>query len=526
MPFSIVVAGTSLQLVNTNGTIETLTLPNLIYVKAGKRPRFAVLGRNVVVVNALSTPIWISPEGEVYPLSLVAPYSKPTVAAGAAGSLSGTFSAKVAFGIKDGQGRVISLSDTGPASANVTTASQVIDYSAIQVSPDTKVNFRRIYRTATGPGEEFFHAFDIDDNTTTSFSDGSSDAALALVPAPTDLGRVPPRLELIVEWKGFLWGKQTSDPDGVYSSASNKLYAWPPSQNFPIRPIGRDRLGVTGFIPRRDELGIGKRDIIWKVVGSNWDDFRVVKLIEGKGIIAPDSVAVVRDVARWLAEDGVYEWDAEGVRCISDAKVHPWFTTDTYFNRGQFPKAFARYDPLKHSYDLFLAPAGSTDFTRWVSYDIARKSWMGPHKTTAFTPTGAGVIYDSNEVLVPVVGGDDNYVYQVTPGTFRDGASTAIDFDVTGKFHSGDAPDVHHYWGQLSMLTKVQSGGTLTITPKVGRLDASAGTAISHNLTTGRERLRRLGVGPLCQLRFQNSENNQALEIYGYELPFHEVGRR
>jgi hypothetical protein len=231
-------------------------------------------------------------------------------------------------------------------------------------------------------------------------------------------------------------------------------------------------------------------------------------------------------VARWLAEDGVYEWDSEGTRSITDPQVHPWFTTDTYFNRGQFPNAFARYDPFKHSYDLFLAPAGSTDFSRWVSYDIARKNWLGPHKTDGFTPTGAGLIYDANEVLVPVIGGSDNYVYQVTPGTFRDGTATAIDFDITGKFHSGDAPDVEHYWGQLSMLTKVQSGGTLTITPKVGRLDAAAGTALSHDLTLGRERLSRVGTGPLCQLRFQNAEVNQALEIFGYELPFHELGRR
>jgi hypothetical protein len=62
--------------------------------------------------------------------------------------------------------------------------------------------------------------------------------------------------------------------------------------------------------------------------------------------------------------------------------------------------------------------------------------------------------------------------------------------------------------------------GTITAT---GPLQAT----ISHTLSgIARRRHRRLGTGRLVQLRFQNSENNQRVEIYGYELPFHELGRR
>ncbi len=526
MPFSVVTAGSSLQLVHTDGAIATVTLPANSYVVSGLRPRFSILERNVIVVNALSRALWLDPDGFAYPLAIPTPNKAPTVAAGAAGALTGTFRVKVAYAIKNSLGAIIAEGGRSVASLTVTVAAQLIALTNIPKSADPSINCRRLYRTATGPGTEYFEWFDIDDNTTTSYSDDAADADLSLFSAQTDLGAAPARLELCAEWKGRLWGKSTSEPDTLRYSADGKLYAWPATNSLKVLPVGKDRLGITAIIPRRDELGIARRDIIWKVIGSANNDFRMVKLVEGKGAIAPDSVIVSRDVARWLAEDGVYEWDGEGVRCISDMQVHPWFSTDTYFNRALFPSAFARYDPLKHSYDLFLAPAGGTDFTRWVSFDISRKCWLGPHKTDAFTPTGAGVIFDANEVLVPVVCGGDSYVYSVTPGTYRDGAATAVDFDVTGKFHSGNAPDITHYWGQMAILTKVETGGTLSIVPKVGRLNAVAGATVSHDLTTGRERLRRLGVGPLCQIRFQNAEANRSCEIFGYEMPMHEIGRR
>lgn len=529
MPFSLVTAGSVLKVVFPDGSIQALTLPSNTYINTSLRARFSIFDRNVIVVNATSKPVWVDPDGIVRPVGIPRPGKAPTVAAGAAGALSGTFRVKVAFAVKDDLGTILTEGPRGPASQPVTVSSQKISLTAIPLASDPAVNCRRVYRTATGPGTEYFEWFDLDDNTTTSYSDDALDADLSLFSAQDDLGTAPARMDVCVEWKGRLWAKNVVEPDYLRYSSDGKFYAWPEANRLSVLPLGKDRLGIVAIIPRRDELAICRRDIIWKVIGSSGDDFRMVKLIEGKGAISPDSVVVTRDVARWLAEDGVYEWDAEGVRCISDEKVHPWFTTDTYFNRAQFPNAFARYDPFKHAYELFLCQVGQTTFDRWVSYDIARKAWLGPHKTDAFTPTAAGVIFDANETLVPVICGSDEYVYQVTPATFHDGTATGIEVDFTGKFHSGKAPDMEHYWGELSILTRVDvngGAGTILIFPKVGRMDALAQPVIFASYIKGRTRLRRLGVGALCQLRIANTQLDQELEIYGYEIPFHELGRR
>jgi hypothetical protein len=432
---------------------------------------------------------------------------------------------KVSFCVKDSFGTVVAESPLSDASASVTVASQLISMTLIQKSANPKVNCRRFYRTATG-GSVYFEWFDIDDNTTTSFSQGGADEALSTTAAPTDLATAPSRLTNITEWKGRLWGVSASDVDTLYGTASRKFYAWPLS--FPVRPVGGDQYGITGFLPRRDELGVCKRGILWKMTGDSDANFRLVKLIEGKGSMSADACMVIRDVGYFLGPDGVYTWSNEGVQSITDDLVHPWFNTDTYFNRAQFPNAVAGYDPTKHAYVLFLSAAGSSSLDRWVSYDITAKRWLGPHKTAAFTPTSTGFGPDSNDVNQLLVGGSDGYLYKPTAGNFTDGTNSAIDFDVIGKFHAGKppAPQIEHYWGQLLLLTKIFAAGTLTITPKLGGLDASEGTALSHDLTTGRERLGRVGTGRLCQLRFRENTAGQGVEIYGYEIPWHELGLR
>jgi hypothetical protein len=236
---------------------------------------------------------------------------------------------------------------------------------------------------------------------------------------------------------------------------------------------------------------------------------------------------VIRDVVYWLDSDGVWMLGPDDTpTSVSDAAVRPWFTTSDYFNRAVFSTAFAQYDPRKHSYDLFLCSAGSTTIDRWVSLDLASGKWFGPHKTGTFTPSGVAVCSDTSGNPRLVVGASNGFIYAPLAGNYSDGTATAIDFDVKGKFHSGEEPDMTHTWLQPTIFTKVDSAGTLTVTPVVGNLNASAGTPLPHDLTKERERLPRLGSGRLCQLQFRENNAGQGVELYGYEIPYNVVGRR
>lgn len=530
MPFYLIHAGTAIQKVSTTGGLMTLTLPPGVTIDSTRRARFAILGRRIAVTNAPSENIVIESSDLSVSLMNISPDpgATMTATAGATGELAGEYRYVVTFAIMDGD-TILSESGFSAVTGPITVTDQQIDLASIPVSGDAGVNARRIYRT-TDTGADYYLVTTIADNVTTTYSDNTTDYDLGLLPVVNDLGAPPgvdgtDRLKVLTAWKDRLWGAGVLEPDKLRFSGQNKVYGWNPVSFLNIKPVGQDVEGITAFAARRDELGVFKRMALWKVLGIDETDFRVIQVAENIGCIAPDTVVIIRDAAYFLAADGVYIWNGEGVQPISRDKVHPWFNTDTYFNRAEFPNAFANWNPLYDTYELHLPAAGSTNIDRWVSFDTRRRIWLGPHRTGAFTPTFSGLMEDGDSLLIPLQGSSAGFLYRENQTTFTDDG-TAIDFDVTTKFHHGNAPDIEHYWGELAIISKVEGAGTLTITPTVGGLDAAAQVGISHDLTLGRQRLRRLGTGRFAQLRFRQSDDDQGVELYGYEIPFHELGRR
>lgn len=535
--FYLAHAGASLQLVKSDGTIVTLTLPTGVTL-GDYRARTAVLGSHVAIVNAPSENLWLdADDNALRRLSSQPPEAAPTLAAGAATGLTGEYNAKVSFAVKNADGDVLRESPLSPQSVPITLANTRLAYSNIPISTDTDVNCRRIYRTAAG-GTVYFLAYDLDDNFTTAFDEAMSDDSLSRLPADPALGNPTgtlkgDRLTLIVAWKAHLWAVASRFDlrDHVIFTDANKFYAWPVENDFPAYPAGEDTFGVTGFLARRDALGVLKRNRLLKIVGSTTDDFEMIIVVEEQGCVAPESCVVIRDAGYWLAKDGVYKWDDSGVVCISRKNVDPWFTSDDFFNRTYFPDAIGAFNPITNCYELGLMSVGSTERDVWVSYHIDKDEWLGPHFTTAFVPTARALLISDGNDLRPVIGGDDGYLYLQNQSGNKDVAGDGTENIITAliepKWHSLGAPNSVHYWGQLSVLSRIESAGTeMRVTAYVGRLDATAQTNIVLDLTKGRQRVRRLGVGPLCKLHFEQGQLGKRFMLYGYELPAFEVGVR
>jgi len=531
MPYYIIHAGTALQKVSVTGNIKTITLPAGVTVVNTRRARFAILEQTLVVVNAPSVNVQI--QGSDYTcrvLSIAGPStsSLTATASASAGAPKGTYRYRYTYAITSGS-TVYSESPWSSASTAVTVSAKQIDLSGITTSATTGVNARRIYRT-TNNGAEYYLVTTIANNTASTYTDNASDYDLALLAETEPKGNPPgtdgtDRLRVITSWKDRLWAAPALNPDRIYFSANRQPYSWLEDDYLTAKPVGEDSFGVVAFMARRDELVVAKRRRLWKIIGDSRANFQMIAIAEGIGAMSPEASIVVRDTAYFLAEDGFYEYGPSGLKSLSRDQVHPWFTTDDYFNRALFVDAFAYWNPLYDVIHLHLAAAASTDLDRWVTYDLSRRLWLGPHKTGAFTPSIGGLMEDANSFSLPVLCSEQGFIYNQNYSTASDDG-TAIEFDVQTKFHGMNTPDIHKYFAELAILTKIETTGSLTITPSVGDLNASTSTAFTHNLTMGRERLGRLGLGRFVQLRFVQSTNNQGVEIYGYEIPFHELGRR
>jgi hypothetical protein len=537
MAFHLVQNGSTLALMTTAGVVSTLTLPTGVTIDSTKRPRFAIIGQEVVIANSPSVNLVFDPVANALRVLCPPPPASPMlVAVGASTGLTGTYITWYTFKIKDEWGRTLAESPLSPPSAGVALTADSLAGSGIATSSTPGVNARGIYRSVAG-GSVPFPLFDMDDNVATSFDDNTSDVLLEA--ASADVLGLPPgsapgeAASLCVAWDGRIWMVSTMPTkiDEVRASEIDRPWAFDTTIAAP--PQGNDAVGVVALIPLRDELLVGKRNNFLRIVPVEGDDipYDALKVGEGVGICAPDSAAVIRNVAYWLNEDGVYKFDSNGIsdQPISRDKVHAWFTTDTYFNRELFPEAFGGWNPINDSYVLFLAAAGSTVFDRWVELVLSgpnKDKWLGPHKTGAFTPTCFGLMQSATGTYLPTMGSSSGYLYKMNQATRTDEPATAIDWEVIGKAHAADKPNMLRMWRRLAVINKIQASGTMTVTPYVGEMDASAGASISASLTVGRTVTRRLGPGTYCRLAFRVNTVATDVTLYGYELPWFDVGVR
>ena len=539
MAFYVAQAGTKLYKVDQSTGVGTeLTLPSGVTLSSTRKPRFALLGETLVMVNSPSRNLAIDPDSTVRVLVPRAPMNPPYLSLSGTG-LTGTYTVRCSFYVLGRDGVLLSESPLSPVSNSVSPSNQSIVMNGIPVSTDS-ITGVRLYRTTTG-GSTYYQWIDKDDNQGGGMIDSLADASLTLLPTDPGTLLTPPgtiegtNFRHIVEWQNRLWAVDdyVERRDYVYYTEINSTYKWP--NTLVAQPRGTDKEGVVGFLPRKNELGVVKRDGLWQIVGTTSTNYRIVQLAGGDkrapgfgGCVATDSCIVIDNVGYWLGKDGVYQWSDSGVTNISKDKVNAWFTTDTYFNRSRFPNAFASYNAQQDIVYFHLAAAGSSNEDRWVGWSRREKAWYGPHKTDLFTPQSAMAVEDSNGLPTLLIAGTNGVIYKANRSTRTDGSSTAIDMDVYGKAHDQNTPDIQKFWGEMSMLSKVQGSGSLTITPYFGEdVDTLvAGTALTHDLTTGRERLARLGIGNVMQLRFQQATNAVDATLLGYEVPNHELGRR
>lgn len=524
MSFSVIQAGSSLQMIDDNGVLSSaLTLPTGVTLRTDIPPRFTIFGRYVILTNTPTQPITIDAAGVVRLLTPQPPRTAPVLSAVSGGTLSGTYNkVRYTFVTLDAAGNLYSESDFSPASGSVTLANQFLKASNLDISPD-QISGRRIYRPTTD-GAVLFQWVDLDGNVLTSVQDDLSDAGLSLVAAPI-LG-TPPDLMLIAEWRDRLWGVDRIAVDDLRYTEVGFQYAWPADNSFPIPSVGSDLLGIRSLMARREALGIGRQNQLLQIIGTDDTNFQIIKLSQNCGVTSNESVAVYRDTAYFLWQDGVYSWSDEGIQCISDGKVRSWFATDDTFNRSRFQYAFAHVDPIRNKYRLFLNEAGSATTINWVEYDLTEKTWWGPHLTTKFAPTSIFTLLDGQLVPRPTYGGDDSNLYR-DQDTRTDGADEPISFDVVTKKFAMNEPDISKYWGELSVVQKAQTGGTLDIAVTAGDLNTTTTTTLQSDMTKSRQRLGRAGTGRHLQLEMTNDELGQPVEIYGIEVaPVSILGRR
>lgn len=527
---TLVQSGADLYIVAEDGGSTVLSEPSTVTISAIRPPRFEVNGVHAIVVNSPNEPLIVDDSGVVLFMSPAAPSAAPTLAVGAAGALTGTFGVKYTFAIRTIDDVIVAESGFSPSASVALTADKLSVADLQLLSGLTAANYdsryevvRRIYRTTAGTST-YFLWYTVADNTTTSFSDDTSDASINTL-AAANLASAP-FLSNVASFRDRLFGvDDTTNREILLYSEAGLRWAWPEDNYFTMPQVkGDQQSGITALMPRRDALGVAKSNMLLQLTGTSDADFQLVTLSTSVGCVSHESAAIYRDAWYFLGQDGVYRWDENGVNSITDGRVRSWFTTDTYFDRASFDTAFGVIDILDKSYKLFLVEAGDTDSNVWIEYDIESGTWWGPHKTSAYTFTSAFTAAGHQPLMV--AGTSAGYL-TVETSTRSDDASAAIEVEaITAPIQATDPPAMT-YFGNLEVEVAPQAAGSLLIYPTVGELAESEDTVMTRDLTDPSESLPRLGYGRFLKLRFYHNTISQIIQILGFEVsPVNVVGRR
>lgn len=534
----LVQAGTAIYHVSQSGALVPITLPQGIALFGSGQPcRFVVFNAGqqpiIVVVNGGTHDFFIDWTGVARKLQIAPPMTAPLPSAGSGSGLTGVYKVAASFKIKDANGATVIESTLSPVSvATSSLSNQSLRVDQIPVSIDVNVNSRGLYRTLSS-GNNFYPWFDLDDNTTLSDDRAGADSALELIPTTAQFNSAPPDLKLCVQWLERLWGVPRNTPDSLRWTEANQFNAWSQTNELIAAPKNSDVGGITALIPRRADLGVAKRKRLYIVTGSSNDTFARNGISDSIGCVSHESVVVNRNVAYFLGERGVVQWDDEGVRYISDQQVRDWFQSDTFFNRSLFSQAQGRYNQDTDSYELSVALVGSNVLDHWISYQLNTRNWFGPHKTDAFTPSAfangselRGVLSDVNALPLCVMGGTDGNLYR-RDNTLINDVNTAVAMSVQLPVLHGNEPDFKKYWAQPTIHSRRETQGVVTLTPTVGLLDETqTDPPLVHDLRLSRELLDRAGVGEFLQIVLAHSSTTERPRIYGIEFPYTYLRRR
>lgn len=503
--YGLIQANGTLHRVAPDGTRADLPLPSGVTVDETRPVRAVVFNRRLILTNGVSRNVQLDINQIARLLQPRAPGTAPTAAVGAAGNLTGSYTWKYTFAIMEGE-VVIAESDFSPASNEVALTSDQGSLSGIALSVDPGVNARRIYRTASDGGSAYFLVTTLMNSTATTYTDNTTDESTSNLPAEPSLGVAfgtteQTHLELIATWKDRLWAKPDLHPDRVYFSGNRVQYGWNADYYFVAGAEGTDSYGVTAIVPRRNEVFVGKKRSLHKITGDRLDNFGITDIPGGIGVWAPESAVLIRDAVYFVAEDGVYRWDGQ-LTNLSKLSVHPWFTEEGDFNLARLDEAVAHWNQKLDTYEVYLPVDGSDDLDRWVSFDLRAQEWLGPHRTTAYTPKCVGVLDGTDGRQRPAVGATNGQVLLKNSDDWTDGASTAIEMiATTNPMHAGD-PNWEKAFLELETHHKALSAGTLTVGSRVGDLDALTGgiavtsmTRVGSLVTVLTLTAHRLGTG-------------------------------
>jgi len=231
----------------------------------------------------------------------------------------------------------------------------------------------------------------------------------AVVPNPGS----PPAARYIVAWGDQLMlGGLTNFPNYIWLSGRNNPDWWELGEMDCTRQLLPDGGRVTGLSPMETGL-IFQEGMVRKILPvANDAIFTISKIEQSRGLVAPDSLVILANVAYYLSEEGWMATDGSGAsKRIGVDRIDAWFKEGS--NQSRLSVIQGTTDPERSRiYWIIPGPGNGTDQTLdfILCYDVQADKWTGAEVRTQAIQAAQVPSYtmDNLSVLLASMGlGDD-----------------------------------------------------------------------------------------------------------------------
>jgi hypothetical protein len=366
----------------------------------------------------------------------------PTTAEGTAGDANSPFKNtavyeyKVTFVSKYGH-----ESNAGPASVSLTltAARDDIALTAVPTSTDPQVTARKIYRTVNG-GTLHLFVDTINDNTTTTFTDTTTDIGLGQTTPPlagdvSDDNSPPPQAGIVKKWKRTIFlGGMPDNPTAITFSEDDE------PESFPTLNLVQLDGKVTAIYEAYSGLVIETELGKWQVTGEN-PDFKFDKVINNIGCVGRRAAGETR-VQGWAVDrEGMRIYDLSNPIKISET-IRDKFDDD--FDKSNLELMHTSSSKSRNAIGMYVADSsaefkGNNYQYQYPLDDIGQGWWWQLDLPSAINPLDVTEIEDTNGTFRMYMGGDDGMVYELFKAgeknwVIADGSTEAIKMEFETKY--------------------------------------------------------------------------------------------
>jgi hypothetical protein len=310
---------------------------------------------------------------DVFQWGISAPSTAPTLALGAAGSLTGDYYYKYTY-VRKVAGALIHESNPSPASSVLATTSDWIVVTPTQPS-DSQVTHIRFYRTmanGVSTSDDYFYDGEIAVGVTT-FTTSSTDTALGSL-IETDNDTPPSGITSIAGPGAFR---------NLFVAAGNKVYYSKPSrpESFPptyYAEVGSSYSGILALVDWGGLVYAFSPSGIYYLQGNSADTFVPVRTMASTPLVAKHGIKETDKGIFYVGDSGLYAFNGQVEVPISDEKVDSLFRGETVNGVNPINKTYISNCILEYfNGKIFLAyPDANEEFPNKVlMYDLIKKKF-------------------------------------------------------------------------------------------------------------------------------------------------------